>query len=117
MIYTGSYFLQGIRPVSYTHLDVYKRQTENDPVKIYYSNLEPLCTEDGLDSMSANRIPFEYEELAEKYGYTFKPENISVEKTDFTLDLNILSGEDVVGSVKQTGQIQIVSENGKEFVD
>ncbi|MCI5858317.1 MAG: hypothetical protein MR023_00720 [Blautia sp.] len=91
--------------------------TENDPVKIYYSNLEPLCTEDGLDSMSANRIPFEYEELAEKYGYTFKPENISVEKTDFTLDLNILSGEDVVGSVKQTGQIQIVSENGKEFVD
>ena len=44
--------------------------TENDPVKIYYSDLEPLCTENGLDSMSANRIPFEYEELAEKYGYT-----------------------------------------------
>ena len=91
--------------------------TENDPVKIYYSDLEPLCTENGLDSMSANRIPFEYEELAEKYGYTFKPENISVEKTKFTLDLNILSGENVVGSIKQTGQIQIVSEDGKELVD
>ena len=28
-----------------------------------------------------------------------------------------MSGENVVGSIKQTGQIQIVSEDGKELVD
>ena len=122
---TGQIFLADAFTTNYEcRWDNYKDALKiigSDPVKKYYSDLETLCTEDGLNAMSANRFPFKYDELAEKYGYTFKPSDISVNESDeqiaFTLNLEILSEEKVIGTIKQSGQLQIVSKDGDELVD
>lgn len=122
---TGQIFLADAFTTNYEcRWDNYKDALKiigSDPVKKYYSDLETLCTEDGLNAMAANRFPFKYDELAEKYGYTFKPSDISVNESDeqieFTLNLDILSEEKVIGTIKQSGQLQIVSEDGDELVD
>lgn len=106
---------------TYQDADFSDEKSANEAVEQYYSAFRAMCTEEGVDSMAANRLPYVFDEMAEQYNCSIKPENITItqdeDTVEFTLDLIVTRDGENLGEVEQSGQLQLIQSDGKYLVD
>lgn len=80
------------------------QEAGTEAMEQYYSDLTAMCTEDGLTSIAANRLPFSYDELAQEFDCSMSPAEIiltSNENTvDFTVKLEVTKDGKTMGKVE-----------------
>lgn len=106
---------------TYQDADFSDEKSANEAVEQYYSTFRTMCTEEGLAFMAANRLPYTFDEMAEKYNCSMKPEKITItwdgDTVEFTLYLIVARDGENLGEVEQNGQLQLIQNDGEYLID
>lgn len=89
----------------------------------YFLPFFELCTEDGVTNIAGNRYPARFDEMAEKHGCVFVPEEITISEldeegnVDFSVTISAQRNGEVIGTAIQTGELTLQNVDGAYLVD